>query len=113
MLKQREIAGIYHTSHGHCNNRQTVLNLQTKGIQCNHLKRYILAHRCDAFDKVPGRRHYKVKATKKAKRTAKSTSKTEAPEATVIAPAFDSQMHLQNSSIWNSSQSQMPLIPLL
>ena len=26
MLKRREMAGIYHTSHGHCNNRQTVLN---------------------------------------------------------------------------------------
>jgi len=32
MLKRREMAGIYHTSHGHCNNRQTVLNLQAKGI---------------------------------------------------------------------------------
>jgi len=28
MLKRREMAGIYHTSHGRCNNRQTVLNLQ-------------------------------------------------------------------------------------
>jgi len=29
MRKRREMAGIYrdHTSHGHCNNRQTVLNL--------------------------------------------------------------------------------------
>jgi len=27
MLKQREMAGIYYTSHGHCNNSQTVLNL--------------------------------------------------------------------------------------
>jgi len=36
MLKRREMAGIYHTSHGHCNNRQTVLNLQAKGIECNH-----------------------------------------------------------------------------
>jgi len=42
MLKRREMAGIYHTSHRHCNNCQTVLNLQAKGIQCNHLKRYIL-----------------------------------------------------------------------
>jgi len=25
MLKRREMAGIHHTSHGHCNNRQTVL----------------------------------------------------------------------------------------
>jgi len=24
MLKQREMAGIYHTSYGNCNNRQTV-----------------------------------------------------------------------------------------
>jgi len=91
MLKRREMAGIYHTSHGHCNNRQTVLNLQAKGIECNHLKRYILAHRCDACDAAPGRRHHKVKATKKAKRKAKSISKTAAPVATVIAPAFDSQ----------------------
>jgi len=91
MLKRREMAGIYHTSHGHCNNRQTVLNLQAKGIECNHLKRYILAHRCDACDAAPGRRHHKVKATKKAKHKAKSISKTAAPVATVIAPAFDSQ----------------------
>ena len=41
MLKRQEMAGIYHTSHGHCNNRQTVLNLQVKGIECHHLKRYI------------------------------------------------------------------------
>ena len=40
MIKRREMAGIYHTSHGHCNNRQTVLNLQAKGVECNHLKRY-------------------------------------------------------------------------
>ena len=45
MLQRREIAGIYHTSHGHCNNHQTVLNLQAKGIECNYLKRYILARR--------------------------------------------------------------------
>jgi len=90
MLKRREIAGIYHTSHGHCNNRQTVLILQAKGIECKHLKRYILAHWCDACDAAPGRRHHKVKATKKAKRKAKSISKTAAPVATVIAPAFDS-----------------------
>jgi hypothetical protein len=70
MLKRREMAGIYHTSHGHCNNRQTVLNLQAKGIEYNHLKRYILAHRCDACDAAPGRRHHKVRATKKAKRKA-------------------------------------------
>jgi len=37
---------------------------------------------------------HKVKATKKAKRTAKSIAKTAAPEATVIAPAFDSQTAL-------------------
>jgi len=66
MLKRREMAEIYHNSHGHCNNRQTVLNLQAKGIQCNHLKRHILTHRCDACDAAPGRRHHKVKATKKA-----------------------------------------------
>jgi len=45
MLKRQERAGIYHTFHGHCNNRQTVLNLQAKGIECNHLKCYILAHK--------------------------------------------------------------------
>ena len=89
MLKRREMAGIYHTSH--CNNHQTVLNLQAKGIECNYLKRYILAHRCDACDAAPSRRHHKVKATKKAKRKAKSILKTAAPVATVIAPAFDSQ----------------------
>ena len=50
MLKRREMAEIYHTSYGHYNNRQTVLNLQAKGIECNHLKRYILAHRCDACE---------------------------------------------------------------
>ena len=58
MLQRREMAEIYHTSHGHCNNRQTVLNLQAKGIECNHLKRYILAHRCDACEAAPGRRHH-------------------------------------------------------
>ena len=91
MLKRREMAGTYHTSHGHSNNLQTVLNLQAKGIECNHLKRYILAHRCDACDAAPGRRHHKVKATKKAKRKAKSIIKTAAPVAAVTAPAFDSQ----------------------
>jgi len=50
MFKRRGMAGICHTSHKHCNNRQTVLNLQSKGIEYNHLKRYILAHRCDACD---------------------------------------------------------------
>jgi len=94
MLKRREIAGIYHTFHGHCNNRQTVLNLQAKGIRCNHLKRYIPAHRCDACDAAPGRRQHKVKATKKAKSKARSISKTAAPVAKVIAPAFDSQSPL-------------------
>ena len=39
MLKQREMAGIYHSSHGHFNNRQTVLSLQAKGVEGNHLKR--------------------------------------------------------------------------
>ena len=37
ILQQQEMAGIYHTSHGHCNNRQTVLNIQAKGIDCNQL----------------------------------------------------------------------------
>jgi len=72
LMLKREMAGIYHTSHGHCNNRQTVLNLQAKGIACDHLKRYILAYRCDACDAAPGRHHHKVIATKKAKRKAKS-----------------------------------------
>jgi len=58
------------------------------------LKRYILAHRCDACDAAPGRRHHKVKATKKAKRKASSIPKTAAPVAMVIAPAFDSQYPL-------------------
>jgi len=113
MLKRREIAGIYHTCHGHCNNRQTVLNLQAKGIECNHLKRYNLAHKCDACDAAPGRRHHKMKVTTIVKRKTKSTSKTVAPVVTAIATAFDSQIHLQNTSIWNSAQSQMPLTPLL
>jgi len=91
MLKRREMAEIYHNSHGHCNNRQTVLNLQAKGIQCNHLKRHILTHRCDACDAAPGRRHHKVKATKKANRKTKSISKTVAAVAPAIATAFDSQ----------------------
>jgi len=91
MLQRREMAGIYHTSHGHCNNRQTVLNLQAKGIECNQLKRYILAHKCDACDAALGRRHHKVKATKKAKRKTKSIPKTAAPVTTAVAPAFDSQ----------------------
>ena len=43
MLQRREMAGIYHTSHGHCNNRNTDLNLQAKGVKCNHLKCYIEA----------------------------------------------------------------------
>ena len=84
---------------------ETVLNLQAKGIECNHLKRYILAHRCDACEAAPGRRHHKVKATQKAKRKAKLNSKTAAPLATVIAPAFDSpnplaeQLDLEFSTI--------------
>jgi len=91
MLKQRDMAVIYHTSHGHFNNRHTVLNLQAKGVECNHLKRYILAHRCNACDAAPGRRYHKVKATAKAKRKTKSTSKTVASVGTAIAPAFESQ----------------------
>jgi len=67
------------------------------------LKRYILAHRCDACDAAPGRRHHKVKATKKAKRKAKSISKTAAPVATVIAPAFDSQNLLAEQLDWEFS----------
>ena len=113
MLKRREMTEIYHTSHGHCNNRQTVLNLQAKDIECNHLKRYILAHRCDACETVPGRRHHKVKSTQKAKRKTKSNSKTVAPVATVIAPAFNSQNPLVEQLDLEFSTIQMPLIPLL
>ena len=65
MFKRREMAGIYHTSHGHCNNRQTVLNLQAKGIECNHLKRYILAHRCDVYVATPGRHNHKMYSQRK------------------------------------------------
>jgi len=90
MLQRREMAEIHYTSHGHCNNRQTVLSLQAKGFECNHLKCYLLAHRCDACDAAAGRRHHKVKATTKAKRKAKSIPKKAAQVATVIAPVFDS-----------------------
>jgi len=69
------------------------LKLQAKSIECNHLKRYVLEHRCDAYDATPGRRHHKVKATKKAKRKTKSILKTEAPVATAITPTFDLQNH--------------------
>ena len=44
MFKRREMAGIYNTSHGHCKNCRTVVNLQAKGIGCKHSKCYILAH---------------------------------------------------------------------
>jgi len=94
MLQRRERAGSYYTSHRHCNNRQTVLILQAKGIECNYLKHYILAHRCDACNAAPGRRHHEVKATKKAKPKTNSISKTAVPVATAIAPAFDSQNSL-------------------
>jgi len=73
MLKRQEMAGIYYTSHGHCNKCQTVLNLQAKGMKCNYLKHYILAHRCDACDAALGCRHHMVKATTRAKRKTKST----------------------------------------
>ena len=66
------------------------MNLQAKGTEYNHLKHYILAHRCDACDATPGRCHHKVKATTKAKHKTKSTSKTVAPVATAIAPAVES-----------------------
>ena len=67
------------------------MNLQAKGIQCNHLKRYILAHRCDSCDAAPGRCHHEVKATKKANRKTRSVSKTVAPVAPAIDTAFDSR----------------------
>ena len=65
------------------------------------MKRYILAHRCDACDAAPGHRHHGMKATLKAKREAvkakrkiKPNSKTAATVATSIAPAVESQTHL-------------------
>jgi len=60
-----------------------------RGQQGRHGRQ--LAHRCDACEAAPGRRHHKVTATKKAKRKAKSNLKTAAPVAIVTAPAFDSQ----------------------
>ena len=51
----------------------------------------MLVHRCDACNATPGHRHHKVKGTKKARRKGQSVSRTAAPVATVIAPAFDSQ----------------------
>ena len=92
MLKRRKMAEVYHTSHGHCNNRQTVSNLQAKGIENNHLKRYILAHKCDACDAAPGRHHHKVRTTTKAKRKARSASNTIAS-----LPATVAACDLQNS----------------
>jgi len=90
------MAEVYHTSHGYCNNRQTVLNLQSKGIECNHLKRYILAHKCDACDAAPDCRHHKVRATTKAKHKARSASNTIAP-----LPATVAACDLQNSLVDN------------
>jgi len=75
------------------------LNLQAKGIQYNHLKRYILAHRCDSCDAASGRCHHEVKATKKANRMTRSVLKTVAPVASAINAAFDSQNPL---TVWNS-----------
>ena len=70
------------------------------------MKRYILAHRCDACDAAPDRNHHKVKATTKDKRKVKSIPKTAAPVATVIDPVFDSlpnphveQLDLEHSTI--------------
>jgi len=57
----------------------------------DNLKRYILAHRCNASDTAPSRHQHEVKSTTKAKRKTMSTSKTVAPVATAIAPAVDSQ----------------------
>jgi len=77
------------------------------------LKRYILSHRCDACDATPGRCHHKVKATTKAKHKTKSTSKTVAPVATAIAPAVESPNPPIEHLDLDSTQSQMPLTPLL
>lgn len=38
----------------------TVPNLHAKGIAVNHLKRYILAHKCEHCYANIGRRHYKT-----------------------------------------------------
>ena len=113
MLKQREIAGIYHTFHGHCNNSQNVLNLQVKGIPCDHLKRYVLAHRCDACDAAPG--CCQVKVTKTAEHKTKSISKTVAPVAPAIATTFDSQnsltehLDLEFSTITDTIDPTVPI----
>ena len=99
-LTRREMAGIYHTSHGHCNNRQTVMNLQAQCIECNNLMHYILAHRCDACDAAPGRRHHKVKATvkvkrKKVKATMKATRKLKSTSKTAAPPLLPSAVPVE------------------
>ena len=55
------------------------MNLQASGIEFKHLKRYILAHRCDACEVAPGRRDHKVEAKRKFMSTPSSS--------TTIAPA--------------------------
>jgi len=76
MLKRREEAAIHH---GHCNNRQTILYLQAKGIQLKYLKGYILAHRCDVCEAAPGHRHHTVQAKHKLISTPSIS--------TIVAPA--------------------------
>ena len=58
MCKRQREAKIAHEAAGHCNNRATFLNMQAKGIAVNHLKRYILAHKCEHCCADIGRRHY-------------------------------------------------------
>ena len=62
MCKRQREAKIAHEAGGHCNNRATLLNLQAKEIAINHLKRYILAHKCEHCYANIGRRHYKTKS---------------------------------------------------
>ena len=61
MCRRQREARIAHESHGHCNNRQTLLNMEAKGQKVKHLKRYILAHTCEHCYANIGRRHYKTK----------------------------------------------------
>jgi len=58
---------IHHVYNGHSDNRHTFssLNIQVEAIECKHLIRYILTHKCDACEVAPGRRHHKLKTTRK------------------------------------------------
>ena len=58
---------IHHVYNGHSDNRHTFssLNIQVEAIECKHLIRFILTHKCDACEVAPGRRHHKLKTTRK------------------------------------------------